>query len=241
MAYLENGGRLMYLGGNSFFGVTTVDPERPHIVEVRRWGTSWPFEMSPGERHHSMTGEQGGIWRNRGRAPQQLVGVGSSAIGLDQGAAYLRQPDSFDPRATFIFEGIADDEAIGDFPSLMVNHGAAGFEIDRLDFGLGTPRHALLLASSVGHSPLYAPFEDERLQFVRGINGVLPATPPEDGVVHPFIRADIVYFETLNGGAVFSVGSIAWRGCLSYNAYDNNVSRMTENVLRRFASDDPLP
>ena len=52
-AHLDAGGRLMYMGGNGFFGVTSVDPERPHVYEVRRWGTSWPFEMPPGERHHS--------------------------------------------------------------------------------------------------------------------------------------------------------------------------------------------
>jgi N,N-dimethylformamidase len=52
------------------------------------------------------------------------------------------------------------------------------------------------------------------------------------------IRAEIVYFETVAGGAVFSIGSITFCGSLSYNNYDNNVSRMLENVLRRFASGD---
>ena len=28
---------------------------------------------------------------------------------------------------------------------------------------------------------------------------------------------------------------------LSYNGYDNDVSRITENVLRRFAADEPIP
>ena len=233
--YLQDGGRLMYLGGNGFFGVTSVDPHRPHVIEVRRWGTSWPFEMPPGERHHSTTGEQGGIWRNRGRAPNQLIGVGSCAAGFDRGAPYVRQAGSFDPRAAFICEGIAPDEVIGDFPSLMVQHGAAGYEMDRLDYHLGTPPHALLLASSIGHSDLYNVFIDERLEFTKGIDGLLTTSPPQEGVIHPFIRADMVYFETPNGGAVFSVGSIAWRGCLSYGDYDNNVSRITENVLRRFA------
>jgi N,N-dimethylformamidase len=46
----------------------------------------------------------------------------------------------------------------------------------------------------------------------------------------------MVYFEAPNGGAVFSVGSIAYCGALSRNGYDNNVSRITENVLRRFAA-----
>jgi N,N-dimethylformamidase len=48
------------------------------------------------------------------------------------------------------------------------------------------------------------------------------------------VRADMVYFEGPNGGAVFSTGSISWCGSLSHNGYDNNVSRITENVLRNF-------
>ena len=42
-----------------------------------------------------------------------------------------------------------------------------------------------------------------------------------------------------NGGAVFSTGSIAWAGSLAHNGYDNNVARITENVVRRFL--DPRP
>ena len=236
-SYLDRGGRLMYLGGNGFFGVTAIDAERPHIAEVRRWGTSWPFEMPPAERVHSTTGEPGGTWRNRGLPPNGLVGVGSCAAGFDRGSPYVRQPDSFDPRAAFIFEGIGDDEPIGDVPSLVVRHGAAGYEMDRLDFSLGTPPHALLLASSIGHSERYAAFNDERLYFTQGKDGMLPDSPPPTDGPHAFVRADMVYFETPNGGAVFSVGSIAWRGCLSYNDYDNTVSRVTGNVLRRFAAD----
>ncbi|MBZ0286436.1 MAG: N,N-dimethylformamidase, partial [Anaerolineae bacterium] len=48
------------------------------------------------------------------------------------------------------------------------------------------------------------------------------------------VRADMTYFETASGGAVFSTGSITWCGSLSWNHYDNNVSRITENVLRHF-------
>jgi N,N-dimethylformamidase len=50
---------------------------------------------------------------------------------------------------------------------------------------------------------------------------------------NPDARADLVFMETPHDGAVFSVGSIAWAGSLSTNDYDNNVSRITENVLRR--------
>ena len=52
-------------------------------------------------------------------------------------------------------------------------------------------------------------------------------------------RADLAFFETRSGGAVFSTGSIAWCGSLSHNFYDNNVARITGNVLRRFL--DPTP
>jgi len=48
------------------------------------------------------------------------------------------------------------------------------------------------------------------------------------------IRAEIVYFETIGDGAVFSTGSITFCGSLSHNNYENNVSLMLENVLLRF-------
>jgi N,N-dimethylformamidase len=49
----------------------------------------------------------------------------------------------------------------------------------------------------------------------------------------------MVFYETPGGGAVFSTSSIAWAGALAHNGYDNNVSRLTENVVRRFL--DPRP
>jgi N,N-dimethylformamidase len=49
------------------------------------------------------------------------------------------------------------------------------------------------------------------------------------------IHADLVFFETPDGGAVFSTGSIAYAGSLSWNGFDNNICRLTTNVLRRFA------
>jgi len=54
--------------------------------------------------------------------------------------------------------------------------------------------------------------------------------------VNPDVRADMTYVAGSNGSAVFSVGSINWCGSLSHNGYDNSVSRVTENVIRLFAS-----
>ena len=62
--------------------------------------------------------------------------------------------------------------------------------------------------------------------------------PGQGGRESPLVRADMVYFETPNGGAVFSVGSINWLGSLGWNQYDNNVARITHNVVRRF-TDEP--
>jgi N,N-dimethylformamidase len=228
--YLEAGGRLMYLGGNGFYWVTSVDPEHPHVVELRRGisGTR-AWESLPGEWYHSTTGELGGLWRLRGWAPQRLVGVGFAAQGWGGAAGYRRLAASHDPRAAFIFDGIADDEVIGDFG--LVLGGAAGDEIDRFDARLGSPSGALLLATSAGqHSDYYQVTSED-----------VPVTVPgQGGTESPKVRADMVFFPTPSGGAVFSVGSINWLGSLGWNGYANNVSRITENVLRRYLDPDPF-
>lgn len=56
----------------------------------------------------------------------------------------------------------------------------------------------------------------------------------------PDVRADLVFFETPAGGAVFSTGSIAWAGSLAHDGYRNDVSRITRNVLRRFLAPAPF-
>jgi N,N-dimethylformamidase len=142
--------------------------------------------------------------------------------GFDVGLPYRREAGSFDPRAAFIFEGVAEDAVIGG--EGLVMGGAAGLEIDRLDYALGTPPHALLLASARGFSDSYQHVVEE----------VTTSDSRQGGTVSPFVRADMVYFEGPNGGAVFSAGSITWCGSLSHNAYDNPVSRITGNVLRAF-------
>src|SRR5262249_50989654 len=107
---------------------------------------------------------------------------------------------------------------IGDFG--LSGGGAAGFELDRADFELGTPPNALILARSEGHQSHFVVVPEELLNHVMTV-----------------IRAEIVYFETTAGGAVFSTGSITFCGSLSHNRYDNDISRMLENVLRRFSRD----
>jgi N,N-dimethylformamidase len=52
------------------------------------------------------------------------------------------------------------------------------------------------------------------------------------------VRADMTYFRTPGGGAVFSIGSIAWSQSLPVDGYRNNVARITRNVLRGFMADE---
>lgn len=233
--YLEQGGRLMYLGGNSFYGVVSVDRERPHAVEVRRWGSSWPFEVPPAERRHSTTGEPGGTWRNRGRGPHAIVGMGTAGAGFDRGSPYKRMPDSHDPRVAFIFAGLGADELIGDVPSLQLRWGAAGYEFDRVDTELGSPATTLVLASSVRFNQSHVGMLDDRLWYMQGRDSAVVEEPQRPGRPHRFARSDMSYLEYPRGGAVFAAGAISWRASLSAYGYDNNVARVTENVLRRFA------
>jgi len=227
-AYLGQGGRLMYLGGNGFYWRTAFHDTLTGVIEVRRGETGTrTWEGHPAEMHLSFTGELGGLWRSSGRAPQRLVGVGFASEGFDANSYFLRTPASRDPRAAFIFEGIGPEERIGDFGSLG---GAAGLELDIADERLGTPPHALVVASSVEHSNVYAVTPEE----------LISAQPGTDGIEHPKVRADIAFFETPRGGAVFSTGSIAWPSALAHNGYDNNVARITGNVLRRFLDPKPI-
>src|SRR4030095_7617139 len=103
-------------------------------------------------------------------------------------------------------------------------------ELDRADPLLGTPPNALVLASSEGHTDLYLVVCEE----------ILVNEPHLTGSQSELVRADLVFFEMPAGGAVFSTGSIAWIGSLSHTRYENNVSRITENVLRRFIDPRPL-
>ena len=201
----------------------------PGVLELRRPEDGIRYrDEEPGEYYLEFTGEYGGLWRRLGMAPQAMCGVGTVAVGFDASGYYRRKQASHDPRASFIFEGVGEDEMIGNFG--ILGGGASGSEIDAADPKLGTPPHTLILASSEGHSANTYLVPDET-----GFHHVAM-----DGIQNPDIRADMTFFETPNGGAVFSVGSIAWGASLPHNGYDNNVARISENVLRRFLDDAPF-
>ncbi len=225
-AWLGAGGRLMYMGGNGFYWRIAHDPENPGVIEVRRAedGTrAWMAE--PGEYYHQFSGEYGGLWRRLGKPPNELVGIGFAAQGFDGGTYYRVQEGALDPRVGFIVDGIDAGEVWGSFGNQ--GGGAAGEEIDRWDISLGSPRHAVVLASSENHRPGMLRVKEE-----------FHMTQPLGN--DPKVRADMVFFEVPGGGAVFSTGSISYAGSLAHNQYDNEIARLTENVLTRFLDPEPF-
>jgi N,N-dimethylformamidase len=226
--YKDRGGNLMALGGNAFHARIAYHRELRGVMEVRRCEVANGWIAAAGEAYHSFTGEYGGLWRRIGRCPQSLAGTGFAGQGFDVSSYYRRRPESYAARAAFIFAGI-EEEIIGDFG--LIGGGAAGIELDRADQGLGTPQHALILASSEKHTSIYMLSSCEM-----GIN-----IPGLDATQCPQVHADLVFFETRAGGGVFSTGSIAWAGSLSHNGYQNNIARITGNVLRRFISGAAFP
>jgi N,N-dimethylformamidase len=228
IAYREAGGNLMYLGGNGFYWKIGRNSDMPHLIEVRRAeGGMRVWASQPGEYYHQLDGEYGGLWRRNGIPPQKVAGVGFTAEGEFEGSYYIRTSASYREDLAFLFEGIAPDERIGDFG--LSGGGAAGFEIDQAAVDLGTPDFATVVAFSEGHGPSFHTTFEELL-----LPAVFDGTPRE----HGGISANIVYGKPETGGGLFAVGSITFCGSLSHNNYDNNVSRLLENCLRRFLAND---
>ena len=225
--WIDRGGRLMYMGANGWYWRIAFHQTLDGVIELRRAEDGIrPWISEPGEYFQSFNGEYGGLWRRIGRAPNVMGGIGFVAQGFDVSSYYRRAPGADDPRAAFIFQDVPD-EIIGDFG--LIGGGAAGIELDCINTDLGSPPNMLRLASSEGHGSM--------MQLVNEEFGVVP--PALGGDQNDQVRADLAFGETSAGGAIFATGSIAWCGALLVNDCDNNVSKITANVLRRFL--DPAP
>ena len=230
--FLADGGRLMYLGGNGFYWRAEPSVDAPHALEVRRAeGGIRVWATDPGESYNQFDGAYGGLWRRIGKASHRLVGIGFSVQGKHLGFPYHFTDGIKDERVRFMTAGI-ESAAIpgtrfGD--SGFMGGGAAGFELDSADPRYGTPPNAVVVAKGVVIHDDY-----------RWVN--------EDMLVHRHPRpqedwscADMTFFETAAGGAVFSVGSMTYVGSLPPDGYGNVCARLTMNVLRRFMDPRPFP
>ena len=230
--YQNQGGRWLYLGADGFYWISEYHPDNFNIIEIRKGeaGTR-AWTANPGEYHNAFDGKFGGMWRARGRIPSKLCGLTFTAYGFDVSSYYRRSKDSKRPECAWIFDGVGENERIGDFG--LVGGGAAGLELDRYDLEFGTPHNAYLLARSEDHTNLMLQVNEEIHFSVRGYYG--------GGTENPQVRADMIYYKTPNGGALFAPGSLSWCGSLSHNRYDNNVSRIMENVINGFLKKGDLP
>jgi N,N-dimethylformamidase len=107
--------------------------------------------------------------------------------------------------------------------------GAAGHELDRADHRLGTPAHAIIVGRAVVDHPTFQPVNEERFDHT------WPAARED------IIRADLTFFETPDGGAVFSVGSMNFIGALPIDGYENPAAKLITNIVRRFADPKKFP
>jgi N,N-dimethylformamidase len=224
-AYTQAGGRMAYLGGNGFYWRIARDKAMPWAIELRRSeGGVRAWAAEPGEYYHQLDGAYGGLWRRNRRPPQMLAGVGFSGQGLFEGTHYRLLPAARDRRFAWMLDGI-DGDVLGDYG--LSGGGAAGFELDRADNDLGTPDGTVILARSEDPPASFFTVPEEVLAGRRTVTGE---------TLEDLMRAEIVWFPTEGGGEVFSVGSITFCGSLWRDgAFQGPVSRLLENVVRRFA------
>ncbi|NDA08303.1 MAG: N,N-dimethylformamidase large subunit, partial [Alphaproteobacteria bacterium] len=130
----------------------------------------------------------------------------------------------YDPQYDWVFEGIETD-TLGDFG--FSGNGAAGFELDRCDSKLDDGEDITILAQSFDEKNQFILVPEEILTHLTNLSG-----GPEEQVK----RADMVYFKTASGGQVFAVGSITFCGSLPWNKFDNTISTLLANVIRKFQS-----
>lgn len=228
-AFLGRGGRLMYLGGNGFYWRAEPSAEQPDTLEVRRAeGGIRVWETMPGESYHAFGGGYGGLWRRIGRSSHKLVGISFSTQGRHLGFPYRFIEGISDPRVAFMTAGLDVHAGLVFGDTGCMGGGAAGFELDSVNPKYGTPPHALVVAKGIVIHPDYAWVNEDMLVHRHPL-------PQED-----WSCADMTFFETASGGAVFSVGSMTYAGSLMVDDGNSVLGWLTANVVRRFLAPEPF-
>jgi N,N-dimethylformamidase len=218
--YVKSGGHLAYLGGNGFYWRVAVSDEVPGALEIRRaGGGTRAWAALAGEEFNALDGAPAGLWRNSGRPPQQLVGIGFASQGNFEGSTFRCAEGARRKPGGWILEGVS--ERFGDYG--LSGGGAAGFELDAVCYADGSPRAHTLLARSEGHGRAYGPALDALLTH---------AMTRDRQPAETLIAADMIFAETPAGGSLFSVGSITFCGSLSHAGYRNDVSTLLRNYLQ---------
>lgn len=225
-SYQAQGGRFMYIGGNGWFWSVGTHSTLPGVMESRNF--------SPTAERYLSDGRRGGLMLETGRNTGVTFGNEMSGMIFNGSSSMRRLTDAKNPRASWIFNGCTEGRDFGTYGIDRARGGCAGFEIDRFNPGNGAPRHALHLAES---NTLMKTVEHVKMS-------VMPASityEQEECAVDAWAKASLVFFETANGGAMFSTGSITWISSALEKNWDNDVCKITMNVINRFLDPSPFP
>lgn len=226
-AWLDRGGRFIYVGGNGFYWVTAVAEDEPEVIEIRRYAGTGTWHGEPGEDRLALSGEHGGLWRMSGRPPQARMGVGFCGQGFDRGASYRKTEAASKSRWSWIFSGV-EGETFGGGLALVLGHGAAGFELDRTDAADGTPEHTVVLASADNFTDAYQTAIERATAIAPWYGG----SDPRSG-----LRADMTVTPGPRGGAVFTTGSISYASTLCFSNNRGDTATILANVVDGFLAD----
>ncbi|KKB80343.1 hypothetical protein VW35_08075 [Devosia soli] len=217
--YVATGGHLSYLGGNGFAAAVAFKDD---LMELRRGptqaGRTWDGPLA--EMPLALTNEPGGYLRDRGRGEFTLTGVGIALMGFSKALPFTRTAASHEPAFAWLFGGVVGD-TFGH--TGMVLGGAAGYEVDSTNPALGTPENIVVLATAQG-------FPDDYVDD--------PGRWYEGGTAERGARqiAEMTFLSHPSGGSVFSASSVSFLGALPGPDEQNDVGRMTLNLLRHFSS-----
>lgn len=215
--YVAGGGRLAYLGGNGFAAAVAY---RDDLMELRRGptqsGRTWDGPLA--EMGLALTNEPGGYLRDRGRGEYRLVGVGISLMGFDPALPYDKTDAGRSNRFAWLFEGVSD--RFGD--TGIVQGGAAGYEVDAVNFHLGSPADITIVAAATGFPDSYV--DDPGRWFEGG-----------DPERRAHRRADMTFWQQPGGGIIFCASSVSFLGALPGPGDDNDVGRLVRNLLGAFS------
>jgi hypothetical protein len=179
----EEGGRLVYLGGNGLNCAVDLLGDNSMVVHNGAIRSLWPTGIGAESR-----------FALRVESEANLLGVVFDPAGIMSAAPYrVVDPSHWAFAGTNLKQG---DLFGTNSLHMRCPGGASGHETDKVSSS--SPAGVRLLA--------------------KGLN-------PDNG------GAEMVHFETPNGGAVFSAGSICYASALPV---DEPLSRVTANVLRRF-------
>ncbi len=214
--YLDAGGRVISMSGDTLSVRVTFDPEH-QVMEARKV----VFEPDPrhldqrwwGERWHAADGLPGGSRRHLGKPSWEALGMNFKGM-IDDGTPNAYRPYVvLQPDHPLLHEPevvpISPAGTIGD-RSLNGSGAASGYEFDaNLD------RVGMAAAPLDGIDTIASALGQRNLEWIG---------ERDHG-------ADLVWWRRPNGGEVLNFGSIAVSGAL---AVDPGIATLTRNVLARF-------